>query len=212
MRWWLERADGLIDVRAVTRLWEECLEGAADDVEPALVHGDLIPSNLLLADAHLSAVIDWGGLGAGDPAQDVDPVWSVLDAAGRRVPGGARRRRAKLVTGPRLHSRACRGGNCLLRAASSPVGRRHAAHPRSTPLASLTRRFAVPLNHRLRRIAPAIGRGCRVNGSEKLRNLSGGRRVAIREKMVKVSSHLLARSRRFEHRSSHHRSTHRIRG
>ena len=82
MRWWLERADGLVDVRAVTRLWKECLEGAADDVKPALLHGDLIPGNLLLADAHLTAVIDWGGLGAGDPAQDVDPAWSVLDAAG----------------------------------------------------------------------------------------------------------------------------------
>jgi aminoglycoside phosphotransferase (APT) family kinase protein len=82
MRWWLERADGLLDVRAVTRLWDTCLEGATDDVEPALVHGDLIPGNLLLADAQLTAVIDWGGLGAGDPAQDLDPAWSVLDAAG----------------------------------------------------------------------------------------------------------------------------------
>ena len=82
MRWWLERADALIDVRAVTRLWEECLEGAADEVEPALVHGDLIPGNLLLANGRLTAVIDWGGLGAGDPAQDLDPAWSVLDAAG----------------------------------------------------------------------------------------------------------------------------------
>lgn len=82
VRWWLARAGGLIDVCAVTRLWEECLEGAADDVEPALVHGDLIPGNLLLADAHLTGVIDRGGLGAGDPAQDLDPAWSVLDAAG----------------------------------------------------------------------------------------------------------------------------------
>jgi aminoglycoside phosphotransferase (APT) family kinase protein len=82
VRWWLERADSLIDVRAVTRLWEECLDGAADAVEPALVHGDLIPGNLLLANGRLTAVIDWGGLGAGDPAQDLDPAWSVLDAAG----------------------------------------------------------------------------------------------------------------------------------
>ena len=82
MRWWLDRADSLIDVRAVTRLWEECLEGAADEVEPALVHGDLIPGNLLVANGRLTAVIDWGGLGAGDPAQDLDPAWSVLDAAG----------------------------------------------------------------------------------------------------------------------------------
>lgn len=82
VRWWLERADSLIDVRAVTRVWEECLEGASDEVEHALVHGDLIPGNLLLANGRLTAVIDWGALGAGDPAQDVGPAWSVLDAAG----------------------------------------------------------------------------------------------------------------------------------
>ena len=82
VRWWLDGADGLVDVRAVLRTWQECLEGAADDVQPALVHGDLIPGNLLVAEARLTAVIDWGGLGAGDPAQDLDPAWSVLDAAG----------------------------------------------------------------------------------------------------------------------------------
>ncbi|HEX5860081.1 MAG TPA: aminoglycoside phosphotransferase family protein [Microbacterium sp.] len=82
VRRWLERADSLVDVPAVTRLWEECLEAATDELEPALVHGDLIPGNLLVADGRLTAVIDWGGLGAGDPAQDLDPAWSVLDAAG----------------------------------------------------------------------------------------------------------------------------------
>lgn len=82
VRWWLDRAHGLIDVRAVTRIWDECLDGAVDSVEPALVHGDLIPGNLLVDHGRLLAVIDWGGMGAGDPAQDLDPAWSVLDTAG----------------------------------------------------------------------------------------------------------------------------------
>ena len=43
LRSWLERADGLLEVRAVLLLWDECLKGAADDVVPALVHGDPIP-------------------------------------------------------------------------------------------------------------------------------------------------------------------------
>ena len=47
-----------------------------------LVHGDLIPGNLLVAGGRLTSVLDWGGLGAGDPAQDLDPAWSVLDEAG----------------------------------------------------------------------------------------------------------------------------------
>lgn len=82
IRSWLEHADHLVDVEAVTRLWEECLEAAVDDVAPAFVHGDLIPGNLLMANGRLTAVIDWGGLGAADPAQDLDPAWSVLDSAG----------------------------------------------------------------------------------------------------------------------------------
>lgn len=82
VRWWLDRAEGLLDVRAVERLWERCLEAADDGVQPGLVHGDLIPGNLLVAGGRLTAVLDWGGLGAGDPAEDLGPAWSVLDDAG----------------------------------------------------------------------------------------------------------------------------------
>ena len=82
VRWWLNQADGLIDVPAVTRIWDQCLESADHDVEPTLLHGDLLPGNLLLDRGRLSAVIDWGGIGAGDPAQDLSPAWSVLDPSG----------------------------------------------------------------------------------------------------------------------------------
>jgi aminoglycoside phosphotransferase (APT) family kinase protein len=33
----------------------------------------------------LCAVIDFGGVGIGDPAMDVVPAWSVFNAAGREV-------------------------------------------------------------------------------------------------------------------------------
>ena len=82
MNWWLDQADGLVDRRAVLRVWQQCLEGADDQVVPVLLHGDLIPGNLLVADGRLTSVLDWGGLGAGDPAQDLDPAWSVLDEDG----------------------------------------------------------------------------------------------------------------------------------
>ena len=82
VRWWLDRANGLIDAPAVMRVWEECLESASYDEEPTLLHGDLIPGNLLVDRGRLSAVIDWGGIGAGDPAQDLNPAWSVLDPDG----------------------------------------------------------------------------------------------------------------------------------
>lgn len=82
VRWWLDQSDGLVDARAVRRLWQQCLEGADDGVNAVLLHGDLIPGNLLVARGRLTAVLDWGGLGAGDPAQDLAPAWSVLDRAG----------------------------------------------------------------------------------------------------------------------------------
>lgn len=84
VRGWLDRADGLVDRSAVQRQWDRCREGAAD-VDPVLLHGDLIPGNVLVSDGRLRAVIDWGGIGAGDPAQDLDPAWSVLDRDGAVV-------------------------------------------------------------------------------------------------------------------------------
>lgn len=82
MRWWLDQAGTLVDATAVLRLWEQCREAADHEGDPVLLHGDLIPGNLLVAGGRLTSVIDWGGLGAGDPAQDVVPAWAVLDRAG----------------------------------------------------------------------------------------------------------------------------------
>jgi aminoglycoside phosphotransferase (APT) family kinase protein len=82
VRWWLGQGDGLVDTAAVMRIWEECLESAAYAAEPILLHGDLIPGNLLIDRGRVSAVLDWGGIGAGDPAQDLNPAWSVLDPDG----------------------------------------------------------------------------------------------------------------------------------
>lgn len=85
VRWWLEQADGLVDVQAVLRVWAQCREAGDHQGEPVLLHGDLLPGNLLIDRGRLSAVIDWGGLGAGDPALDLIPGWSVLDPHGTAV-------------------------------------------------------------------------------------------------------------------------------
>lgn len=68
-----------IDHAAVSRLADQARELIDEPVNNTLVHGDLIPGNLLVAGGRLSAVIDWGGAGLGDPAQDLAPAWSVLD-------------------------------------------------------------------------------------------------------------------------------------
>ncbi len=48
-----------------------------------LVHGDLHGGNLLLAHGRLSAVIDFGLLGLGDPACDAMAGWTVFGTGSR---------------------------------------------------------------------------------------------------------------------------------
>lgn len=79
---WLDspewNASQLIDVAAVRRLAAEAREVVDEPVERGFVHGDLIPGNLLVDQGRLTSVIDWGGAGRGDLAQDLAPAWAVL--------------------------------------------------------------------------------------------------------------------------------------
>ena len=49
------------------------------------VHGDIAEGNLLVKDGRLSAVIDFGSSGVGDPSSDLILAWNVLDAGSRAV-------------------------------------------------------------------------------------------------------------------------------
>jgi aminoglycoside phosphotransferase (APT) family kinase protein len=73
-----------IDAAAVLRSWEESLEAPLRHDEEVWLHGDLLPGNLLVTDGRLSAVIDFGCLGVGDPACDLLPAWNVFAGAARR--------------------------------------------------------------------------------------------------------------------------------
>ncbi|MGE0140747.1 MAG: phosphotransferase [Ilumatobacteraceae bacterium] len=46
-----------------------------------MLNGDLIPGNLLVDRGRLTSIIDWGGAGRDDLAQDLAPAWAVLTAA-----------------------------------------------------------------------------------------------------------------------------------
>lgn len=76
---------GAIDVGAVTEAWESALRSPEWELPRVWIHGDLDSRNLLVEQGRLSAVIDWGGLGVGDPACDVMVAWKALSANTRDI-------------------------------------------------------------------------------------------------------------------------------
>jgi aminoglycoside phosphotransferase (APT) family kinase protein len=72
--------EGEIDTARAGALWEEALAVPEWPHPPVWIHGDLMAGNLLVEDGRLTAVIDWGGSGTGDPAVDLMMAWKVLTA------------------------------------------------------------------------------------------------------------------------------------
>lgn len=73
----------VVDVEAATAAWERALGAPTWRGKPVWIHTDLLRPNVLVRDGRLRAVIDFGGVGVGDPAADVIPAWSVFNRAGR---------------------------------------------------------------------------------------------------------------------------------
>ncbi len=63
---------------AALRVWADALAAPGYDGPPLWLHGDLHPANILVGHGHVSGVIDWGGITAGDPAGDLSVVWMLL--------------------------------------------------------------------------------------------------------------------------------------
>jgi aminoglycoside phosphotransferase (APT) family kinase protein len=72
-----------LDMVVATASWNAALGSPAWSGKPIVIHGDLQPANLLLRNGRLSAVIDFGCLGAGDPACDLMAAWTFLPATAR---------------------------------------------------------------------------------------------------------------------------------
>ncbi|MES2121642.1 MAG: aminoglycoside phosphotransferase family protein [Chlamydiota bacterium] len=79
----LKQLGDMIDVPKATAIWDELLKVPHWPNPPVWVHGDLSPGNLLLQNGRLSAVIDYGNLGIGDPACDLIIAWNLLPASMR---------------------------------------------------------------------------------------------------------------------------------
>ncbi|MDI6100253.1 aminoglycoside phosphotransferase family protein [Actinoplanes sp. NEAU-A12] len=74
--------DDGFDLDAAKAAWGACLATPDWDRAPVWIHGDLQPGNLITNGSRLTAVIDFGALGIGDPAPDVAPaLWTFTGAA-----------------------------------------------------------------------------------------------------------------------------------
>ncbi|MFE0203784.1 aminoglycoside phosphotransferase family protein [Streptomyces sp. NPDC058985] len=79
----IAEVDGVFDATAMTELWNAALSAPGWDRCPVWFHGDFHTGNLLARDGRLSAVIDFGGLGIGDPACDLMIAFTLMSADSR---------------------------------------------------------------------------------------------------------------------------------
>lgn len=73
-----------IDAPLLTEVWERALDSVWSE-RPVWVHGDIAKGNLLTRNGLLSAVIDFGSCGVGDPACDLVIAWTFLDKPARNI-------------------------------------------------------------------------------------------------------------------------------
>lgn len=71
-------AGHLIDADAALAVWDDALAAPPYDGPEAWVQGDLEGNCLVDDDGHLCGIVDWNSACVGDPAVDVQVVWSPL--------------------------------------------------------------------------------------------------------------------------------------
>lgn len=76
--------EGSIDTRAAGAVWEAALD-ATWHGQPAWFHGDVATGNLLVEGGRLSAVIDFGTSGVGDPSCDLAISWTLFQGESRKM-------------------------------------------------------------------------------------------------------------------------------
>jgi len=84
----LARLQGVVDTGACRAVWDAAVTSAWP-AAPVWFHGDVAVGNLLMSDGRLSAVIDFGTCGTGDPACDLVMAWTYFTGEERQVFCGA---------------------------------------------------------------------------------------------------------------------------
>lgn len=75
---------GHIDTELAAEVWQAAVDAGTGD-RAVWFHGDAQPANLLVRDGKLSAVIDFGTAGVGDPACDTTIAWTFFAGESRRA-------------------------------------------------------------------------------------------------------------------------------
>lgn len=78
----IENNKNSFDLHILNEIWDLALDSKWVS-NPVWVHGDIAPGNILVKDGKLSAVIDFGILGVGDPSCDAAIAWTFFDETSR---------------------------------------------------------------------------------------------------------------------------------
>lgn len=81
----IEAVSAVFDADALTRVWERALAAPAWLGKPVWCHGDFHVGNLLMKHGRVTAVLDFGGLGYGDPACDLDIAFTLMTPRTRAI-------------------------------------------------------------------------------------------------------------------------------
>lgn len=72
------------DTKLLTNLWESSLSVSEWRKEPFWLHGDIHRGNILVKSGKISAILDFGLCGIGDPSCDLMAAWTLLNTKARR--------------------------------------------------------------------------------------------------------------------------------
>jgi aminoglycoside phosphotransferase (APT) family kinase protein len=80
----IEELSGEVEADAAKEVWESALNATWHGA-PVWIHGDVASGNLLVKNGRLSAVIDFGCSGVGDPACDLVMAWTFFTGESREA-------------------------------------------------------------------------------------------------------------------------------
>lgn len=75
----------IYDVNLLIDMWESALAAPLWSDDPVWIHGDLHPGNILTQNRRVTAVLDFGAAGVGDPACDMMVGWTLLTSETRQI-------------------------------------------------------------------------------------------------------------------------------